>query len=244
MLLSGGKKAKEHLPWAIEQLNDPNVLIIPTASSTPRSYDRKVGGYVDFFRGKGLNTDVLHALGERPTKTEIQHKLGKASMIYVPGGHTPTLLAEWDKIDIHDSLVSFTKEPGRIYAGASAGAIAVFSYGLVCPAKNTATEAWDFQIDEGSGLVRAYATVHADSVEATKNKRRVDYFTDYGDHILDILPGVSIDNQASLLIDDGRIKANYIAGEPDRTVVFDRGTTTTLDDVHWVDAGEFNISFK
>ena len=239
MLLSGGKKAKEHLPWAIEQLDSPDVLLIPTACSTPKSYARKVDDYQDFFNRSGLNTEVLHTLGNRPSKTELQHKLGKASLVYVPGGHTPTLLEEWDKFGIKDQLETFVKEPGKIYAGASAGAIAVFSYGLVCPAKNTSTEDWDFEVREGTGLVRAYATVHADSVETTKTKPRVDYFANYGRHLIATMPGVSIDNHASLLIDGQKIKASYLDSMPDRTVIYTAGNPTTLDDVHWVDASEF-----
>lgn len=160
---------------------------------------------IDLFGGLGTTATVLHEFGAVPTETERAEKFGRAAIIYTMGGHTPTLLnslrANGTDLDVREAA-----HAGKMLAGDSAGALLTFSTALICPAKQPAKEVWDFESIPALGILGAAATVHANQVEATKSRSRLDA-------MLELFPamnqqrGFGIENGAAMLLsgDSARI---------------------------------------
>lgn len=172
--IGGGNKT----PAIKEALNrtgegKPSVLLIPSACSTPASYERKVPGLQDYFRELGTNVAVLHEYGRRPTGIRIEHELGNASLIYTIGGNSPYMFRTMREHGTDIAIENAIKQ-GRIHAGVSAGALLPFELAHSCVAARPAETDWDYEILAGLGLIRGIATAHANQHDPTPSGIRPD----------------------------------------------------------------------
>lgn len=184
----------------------PNILLIPSASSTPTSYEKKSKLYTDYFDGLGISTSLLHEFGEDPSANRIEHEIGRAALIYTIGGNSPYMLATMRRHGTDVALGNAIRG-GKVHAGLSAGALLPFELALSNPAKKPEIEEWDFEYLAMLGLVEGAVTVHADKHDKTPNGPRSDSryealvrtFPQSVDH------GYAIDNDAALVINDDEL---------------------------------------
>lgn len=179
------------------------VLLVPTACSTPASYERKIPAAKAFFEELGVEAQVLHEYGEKPSLTKVQHEIGNAGLIYTIGGNSPYML---EKLREHGSDVELRSAimNGKMHAGTSAGALLPFEQLHSNIAKKPTEEEWDFKILNGLGVIRAVATAHADQHDPTPRGVREDSRLE---HLTTHMPagatlGFGIENGAALVIDD------------------------------------------
>lgn len=183
-----------------DDLTHPDVLIVPTACSTEKSYERKVSAIQDFFDSFGMPYVVLHEFNEQPTQTKLDHEFGQAALAYVIGGNTPHLL-ETSRMHGTDIALRQHVSNGLTLAGTSAGALLPFALLHSNPAKKPAEEIWDYTFYEGLGIVPAAVAVHADQYDMTpqglRNESRLEHFAA---HLPQGTIGYAIENNAALEI--------------------------------------------
>lgn len=175
----GGGAKEPILREALEALPaTPDILIIPSACSTEKSYARKVGPTTDLFKRLGAHATVLHEFDSTPSHIERDEKFGRATLIYTIGGHTPTLMKT---LQAHgtDNDISDAARNGTMLAGVSSGALLPFRIAHICPAKQPEVELWDYQTIAALGLLAAAATVHANQIDPTKIVSRLVDFTEH-----------------------------------------------------------------
>lgn len=201
----GGGNKEPILKPIVDNLESPDMVIIPTACSTQKSYDRKVAVSKQWCGDFGLRATVLHEYEEKPSPDKVAELLGKASIAYVIGGNTPYMLG---KLPEHQTDLAITAavSRGMWLTGTSAGALLPFEAGLSCPAKKPAEEDWDYTYVRGLSIIPAAVTAHANQVDA--HPYRNDGQTRF-EHFRQTLPqdqsvGFGIENNAALVIDGDR----------------------------------------
>lgn len=200
--IGGGEKtpALNHALEMRAAISD--VLIIPTACSTERAYDRKVPATVDMFRELGVGARVLHEYGVAPTHTQLQHEIGNAALIYTIGGNSPYMIKTMREHG-SDSVIKQAIEDGTVHAGTSAGALLPFELGWSCIAKQPAEEEWEYEALPMLGAEAGLVTAHANQQDPTPRGLRPDTRLEA---MLCAFPenaqtGLAIDNGAAVVID-------------------------------------------
>lgn len=200
--IGGGDKTLA-IRHALGSLDSSDVLIIPSACSTEKSYDRKVTACLRFFEQFGLSSiNTLHDFQEHPTETKIHHEIGKASLLYVIGGNTPYML---DALERHGSgpvIAGSVRLGSTAMAGTSAGALLPFRTGQTLPVPNPAEIDWNYEFVTGLSLVPTALAVHANQNDPTLQGPRS---TTRLEEFLAKFPpneatGLAIDNGAALSI--------------------------------------------
>ena len=200
----GGGNKQPILDQFIADLPNDKAVIIPTACSTRRSFDKKVSATESMLADLGLATHVLHEFEEKPTQTAIEHELGRASIAYVIGGNSPHML---ETMALHSTDLALTRavrNGGISRAGTSAGALLPFARFMSCPAKQPQDEVWNYEYLQGLSLIPASATAHANKHDEHKTGAIVG--TRYDNFALpeSTSIGFAIENDAALVIDGER----------------------------------------
>lgn len=211
----GGKIKEPILGEFITDLPTSDVLIIPTACSTPRSYNSKVPACTRMFTELGLTSAVLHEYDQAPTPTAIEHELGRASLVYVIGGNSPYMLEKMPEHGTDAALRAAVTRGDVALAGTSAGALLPFSRFMSCPAKQPAEEDWQYTYLKGLDIIPAAATAHANQHD--KHLHDAIKGTRYDNFSLpkDTAMGFAIENNAALVIDGERAYVGRSAPEAD-----------------------------
>lgn len=204
----GGGERQEAFRTALEISGNEktSVLIIPTACSTEVSYNRKVNLTIDRFKQLGVrDLSVLHKYNTHPTKDQIVHELGRASLIYTIGGNTPHMLTELQAFQGTVPLKETIKN-GTIHVGTSAGALLPFELAHSNPVSKPTEQEWDFKFLPTLGLIPGVATVHANKHDPIPGGQRPDnrFEALVNNFPENIHIGYAIDNDASLVFTDGK----------------------------------------
>ncbi|CAN5416377.1 hypothetical protein BH09PAT4_BH09PAT4_02250 [soil metagenome] len=201
ILAIGGGDKTEAIRSTLNSLPDEGtrVLLIPSACSIRGAYDRKVSSLQKYFAEFGVATSVLHEFDEAPTKTRIEHELGRASMLYTIGGNAPHMM---QTLESHgtDSAIFNAIRGGKTHAGTSAGALLPFRLMHSNVSARPSKEEWDFQFLEGLGLLPGVLAVHANQHDNTPNGPRPDSRLE---HLVANFPlaaefGLALDNGAAI----------------------------------------------
>ncbi len=151
---------------------------------------------MQFFADMGVKTTLLHEFGGLPSRTKMEHEIGRAALIYTIGGNTPYLLSQLRLADgeapLREALVS-----GKPHAGVSAGALLPFALIHSNVSARPAQEKWDFEVLHGLAVVDAIATAHANQHDPTPEGFRPDSRLE---HLLRTFPESA---QYGLAIDEG-----------------------------------------
>lgn len=219
LCLIGGGNKEAIITEVVDWLEKPSVLILPTACSTEYSYARKVGNCVEMFKSLGVAQTVLNNFGVAPTVAEMDEKFGGTNMIYALGGHSPTMMCSMRQQGL-DSRIKNAITNSHLYSGSSAGALAVFNKGFICPAKNPKQEDWRYEFLDMLSVIDATATVHADGSDPTKYTTRLEHFSRMlpKNHEL----ALGIDNFAALAIRDRECSVIRTGQSPTVHIVQDR----------------------
>lgn len=182
---------------------NPSVLLIPSSSQSLDKFKRRVGLVESTFRELGVATALLHEFGEEPTKTKIEHEIGRASLLYTIGGNSPHMLKTMHRhetdIAVKDAILD-----GKVHAGTSAGALLPFELGHSNVSARNAEEEWDFEYLPMLGIVPGVVTAHADQHDETPYGLRPDSRMDA---LINTFPphvshGFAIENGAALVAHD------------------------------------------
>lgn len=165
---------------------NPKICILPTASGDSPSI---IKGFIQLFRYLGCETSYLSLFCP---PSDIESKIMSQDIIYVPGGHTKSMLALWKDWGV-DKLLKRAYENGIVLAGTSAGS--------VCWFENFISDAYPdrYIVLEGLGLLKGS---HAPHYSNQNGRRR-----EYKKHIASgqIKGGYGLDNGVSLHFVDGEI---------------------------------------
>lgn len=230
----GGGDKTAAIKAALQDTENTRTLIIPSACSTERSYNTKVPKIVKFFRDLGIACTVLHELQETPSQTKIAEEFGQAGLLYVIGGHTPTLLSRLTEHGTGQAIIQAVVHDNKIIAGVSAGALAPFQVIHSNPSKKPGEERWDFVYLDGLSMLGAVATAHANQHDQTPAGPRPDTRME---HLLANFPadrvstGIALDNHAALIVNGdnsfvvlseegkrSRANVHVLASEGDRII--------------------------
>jgi len=135
----------------------PKLLFIPTASSDPEIYWKRVqkhfGGFLK------CETDVLFLIKDRPSKRQIEDKIMSADIIYVGGGNTLLMMRLWRRLGI-DKLLKAAYKKGIVLAGPSAGSICWFDSGHSDSMSYYNPQNWEYINVRGLGLIKGIHCPH------------------------------------------------------------------------------------
>lgn len=227
----GGGDRTPAVRRGLELAGEPNrVLLIPSAASIEMGFNRKVANATRFFNSLGIETDLLHEFGETPTRTRLEHEIGRASIIYTIGGNTPYLIKT---LQAHGSDILLKRAIERgdvVHTGTSAGALLPFRIAHSNISPRPAEEEWDFEyLRPPIDIINAVATAHANQHDPTPEGPRPDTRLEVlmSTFPSDIERGYAIDNGAAAIFGDnpGIIHANpdsnvhYVSRFKDGTVV-------------------------
>lgn len=215
----GGGDKQPAINTAMEVAPGNNVLIIPTACSTEKAYNRKVSACVDFFSAMGLPNTVLHDFDEPPSKTKVEEEFGRAGLIYTIGGNMPALLNRAHSTTTIGRNLRNAVKRGVPHAGTSAGALYPFRQAHSCVSPRPAEEFWDYQYLRGLNFLNATATAHAEQydpilagqVTAHRTDSRMQHLINTGFPNTRI--AFAIENNAALIVrDDETFALSAVAG--------------------------------
>jgi peptidase E len=220
--IGGGDKAPI-LEEAVRRYDVSKVLIVPSACSTSKSYDRKVPATLQLFSEQlhVPKVSLLHRFDQTPTPTQIEHEVATSDLIYVIGGHTPTLMKSLALHGTGKAIRQATQNDQSMLAGISAGALLPFRKAMINPATRPGEQDWDYDFIDGMDLIPAAATAHANQYDPHPDSgrntttRRDWFFQNLGALAL---PGIAIDNHAALVI-DGQ-SAAISRSDPDAQIHF------------------------
>lgn len=138
----------------------PLLLFIPTATSDSERYWH----YINQYFGKKLRckTDVLYLIKEKPTKTEMEHKILTADIIYVGGGNTLKMMKLWRKLGV-DKLLKQALDQGIVLSGISAGSICWFESGHSDSMSFYNPKKWRYINVKGLGFLKGIHCPHYNS---------------------------------------------------------------------------------
>jgi len=236
----GGAPNKSSAPALIEAVEmtgerKPRVLIIPTAKVTNEAYDNAVNATRDLYSARlGLDTTILHEFGVEPTKDRIDHEIGNADVVYIPGGDTAHMMETWHRTGITAILGRAALEGSVVLSGISAGAIAPFAWGHSdsLSYRPETSETWDYIPVEGMGLVRAAITPHFNTTNDRLGARSDSFhsmFYDLSGSPTNPQIGFGIDNFAAIKIIDGKITPIHSRPDHEITVLRKSGESIIKD---------------
>jgi len=135
----------------------PRHLFIPTASGEPETYIDTVR---DVYEGRlGCDCEVLRLKGGGDNDSAIRRKILDADIIYVGGGNTRMMLAEWKSRGI-DALLREAHGRGAILSGLSAGAVCWFKRAVSDSNSFVGGEEWDYCHVDCLGFLPGSLTPH------------------------------------------------------------------------------------
>ena len=200
----GGGRRGPILETIVDQLETPRAVLIPTACSVKDGYDKKVPACLKSLVGLGLETEILHAYNEDPSSDKVSELIGRASLVYIIGGNTPTLLAKSAEYGTDNALREGAQR-GLWITGTSAGALLPFTYGMSCPVSDPETTPWEYEDLTCLDIfpVPARITAHASSIDPHPTRQeqitRFDHFQKTMPRSTDL--GFAIENNAALIMD-------------------------------------------
>lgn len=175
IVVIGGGDRTPAIKKSLELAGNPDhVLLLPSAASTEKSFNRNVGITSQLFNDLGVHVDLLHNFGETPSRTRIQHEMGNAGLIFGLGGNTPHLIETMHK---HGSDIALKEaiESGTVYAGSGSGALLPFELAHVNPEPKPSENDWDYRyVRPGIDAIGGVATIHADMHDRTPQDSRAD----------------------------------------------------------------------
>lgn len=202
----------------------PSMLIIPTPAPSQEYYDKRVSKMRATYEQLGAKVKVLHGFGETPTEEQIAEAFASADAYDITGGSTKGGVERMTNVGIDLAIQHFR----GVGSGGSAGLNAHFSQSLSWdtpdPKEHPELNEWrnvgGLQLN-GQGIVRAYASPHADYIEGNfkefpgenvyKGKVITQPRTHYFVHNLKQLwasgkpnvpsMGIAVDNDAALIFD-------------------------------------------
>lgn len=148
---------------------NPKMLFIGTASHEKEGYYEAIK---NIYTKCGCLVDSL-----KMTDINIKEKILNSDIIYIGGGNTKFMLAEWEKVNLKEYLLEAYNK-GTVVSGFSAGAYCWFKY--------------NYEMIEGFGLIDAIICVHYED----KSEEKVNEF--YNNIKLNNLPGIALDNGAAI----------------------------------------------
>lgn len=148
---------------------NPKMLFIGTASHEKEGYYEAIK---NIYTKCGCLVDSL-----KMTDTNIKEKILGSDIIYIGGGNTKFMLAEWEKVNLKECLLEAYNK-GIVVSGFSAGAYCWFKY--------------NYEMIEGFGLIDAIICVHYED----KSEEKVNEF--YNNIKLNKLPGIALDNGVAI----------------------------------------------
>ena len=206
-LIGGGNKepmAKQALDAAYSPDTPTKVLLVPSACSTQKSYDKKVPSHLALFKAMGVATEVLHDFGQSPV--DLAQKFGEATVIFTIAGHSPSLM---DNLKRHgtDRHYQEAADQGKMLAGTSAGALVPFRLSHINPTR-LRTEELDFTMLPMLDLIPAAGAAHANVVDEGKTVNRL---TDFANRFsaTDLEYGLAMENNAGLLVVSGIARVTH-----------------------------------
>lgn len=216
----GGAGKESALEFAKERMETQDVLVIPSACSNPTAFfeDSKVQKAMRSFEELGFKPELLHEHGQTPTPTMIEDMFGKSELLYVIGGHTPTLLGN---LAFHgtDAAILEAVENDKWLTGTSAGGLLPFEQAFICSAKRPAEEAeWDYEYVNALSIIKTAATMHANQKDPTpfgdRSGTRHDYFVET--RMNNAQRGIAVPNGAALAVHGNQASAIYKTPETPR----------------------------
>ena len=218
-LIGGGLK-EPLLQTAMESVDSPSALIIPSACSTRGAFDRKIVSVQAMFKELGVQSEILHEFDQAPTVTELDQKFGKHEVIYTIGGNTLNLMRLLKEYGT-DTYLHNAAQTNALLAGTSAGALFPFLGMFVNPSTKPELGGWDYEIHKGLGFINAISTPHADAIEATQAESRYERLLKiFNTSGFDF--GFAIDNNAALHI-TGHV-ASVLRSDPSANVTVIQNT--------------------
>ncbi|HPG37568.1 MAG TPA: Type 1 glutamine amidotransferase-like domain-containing protein, partial [Candidatus Saccharibacteria bacterium] len=184
----------------------PRVLLIPTACSTPGSYDKNVPTITAGFQQLGARVMTLHPQGELPSQEQIEDAIGSSDALYAIGGNSPHMLREMHKpLDERGhtlaAQIGAAILGGKTHIGTSAGALLPFESFLSNTRASGQAVPEDFQILEGLPILRGVATAHGNKYDMRPHlpdsPSRQEILQSYLDSLQ--APGISIDEGAAVI---------------------------------------------
>lgn len=223
----GGGDRTPAIKRGLELAGDPSrALLVPSAASTLKAFERKVLGATNFFNSLGVEVDLLHDFEEAPTRTRLEHEIGRAALIYTIGGNTPYLIKKLQEHGSDKLLKRAIKQEGVVHAGTSAGALLPFRVAHSNISARPSEENWDFEyLQSPVGVIDAVATAHANQHDPTPGGPRPDTRLEalISSFPADITHGFAIDNGAAAIFGDN---PQLIRANPDSNVHY----VTRLED--------------
>lgn len=177
----------------------PNILFIGTAAqdstnpltSCKKSFKRVCPGCI---------VKKLSIIRNTYTEAEVDELFAWADVIYVGGGNTEYMLAEWQKAGLDKRLLKVFEEDSAVLSGMSAGAICWFTDGYTDSDSFTGNENWGYRfIKPATGLYDAVFCPH---------------YGDFGRHGFDEAikdlgkTGIALEDCTAFVYDNG--KTEYI----------------------------------
>lgn len=205
MVLIGGGELKTHETLKIDEYivglaqkrsgeRRVNGLFLPTASHDCMPYYNtfhKV--YTGHF---GIKTDVALTVGRAFDPVKMREKFERADLLYIGGGNTVFMLGEWERSGLL-VLIREAYERDVVIAGLSAGAICWFE-----EMYSDSVAEGEYAMYPGLGWLKGTVSPHynerADDFDRILLKRRGRAF--------------GIENNAALLIEDGRPRGSVSGG--------------------------------
>ena len=148
---------------------NPRLLFIGTASSENEYYFNAIK---DIYSKMGCSVESL-----KMSDINIKEKVLNSDIIYIGGGNTRFMLAEWEKVNLKEYLIEAYNK-GIIVSGFSAGNYCWFKY--------------NYEMIEGFGIINAISCVHYED----KSEEKIDEF--YKNIKLTQLPGIALDNGTAI----------------------------------------------
>ncbi|MEP7162196.1 MAG: peptidase E [Candidatus Moraniibacteriota bacterium] len=192
----------------------PKALFLATASND-------AAGYRETFEkiyGKklGCKTDALFLIREKLSQKERERKVLSADLIYVGGGNTLRMLRIWKKYGV-DKLLKRAYDKGIILSGLSAGAICWFRYGSSDARRFVKGAKKKISFMRVSGLGLLPCTVSPHHIREKNRERGLA-------EMMKRTPGVglAIDDNAALLVQDGKYRVLRSRPETKIEKVFQR----------------------
>jgi dipeptidase E len=201
----GGGEVYNHETYAIDQfivassnIDNPNLLFIPTASGDAQSYVEVIS---DLYTSLGCTVDSLLLCEGTTTSEEAKSKIEKADIIYVGGGNTEYMMDVWREYSVDRYLLDAYQD-NKVLSGLSAGSICWFVAGHSDSEFVAEEENPTFKWVKGLGIIPYLHCPHYDE-ESRKD------FEDL--YIGQTTDAIAIENQVAIVWQDGEmrvIKAN------------------------------------
>lgn len=105
----------------------PHVVILPTArGDDPELIEETYGFYSKYAE----SVDVIKLISESPDMADVEKRMKKADLIYMPGGATSNIKENFAKYNADKFLIEAVQDKDKVIVGSSAGAM-VLSYSCV-----------------------------------------------------------------------------------------------------------------